>query len=61
MLAKVNLKTSFFPSFLMHFTDEPAFMRGKTFEELMGEIDRIKSQLPCKNVSIPETTAELSE
>lgn len=42
------------------FSNEPAFMKGKSFEELMVEIDRIKNQLPCKNVSIPETPAELN-
>ena len=42
-------------------SDEPAFAEGKTFEELMTEIDRIKNQLPCKHVSVPETSADLGK
>lgn len=42
-------------------TDEPAFTQGRSFEELMTEIDRIKNQLPCKHVSIPETSADLGK
>jgi len=41
------------------FSNEPAFTQGRSFEELMTEIDRIKNQLPCKHISIPETTADL--
>ncbi|XP_034255930.1 uncharacterized protein LOC117653963 [Thrips palmi] len=41
------------------FSNEPAFMKGKSFQELMVEIDRIKNQMPCKNVSFPETPTEL--
>lgn len=42
------------------FSNEPAFTRGKSFEELLSEINRIKNQLPCKNVCTPESSKELA-
>ena len=42
-------------------SSEPALTQGKSFGELMIQIDKIKNQLPCKNVVIPETSASLAE
>lgn len=41
------------------FVDEPAFTEGKSYQELMFEIDRVKNQLPCKTVHVPTLNTEM--